>query len=234
MKVDEYFRDLYLQDLGKIVTYKNRNPRPRVRHIKMWEQVESKIPEGAVVPLQLPPRVSGRQVWLWSDLHLNHKNIIEFSNRPFPDIETMNDALIQNFRDYVGPSDISIWVGDITFMGNTRTNELLDKCPGYKILIVGNHDFNKKKIRALNFDEIHMVRYIPMGDVEFVLSHYPMENLPERYFNIHGHTHDYLLDSMQHINVSVESPYVHYRPVNLNVLYQMAKLRVQNKPEPLL
>lgn len=33
--------------------------------------------------------------WFTSDLHFGHANIIEYSGRPFPDLDHMNRALIE-------------------------------------------------------------------------------------------------------------------------------------------
>ena len=148
----KFLRDLYLEDLRKEVVYQGQR-RSRVYHPAMWESVETTLREGVEESLQLPPTDVTRNVWLWSDLHFGHKNIIDFSNRPYPNLDLMHECLELNFRDYVGPNDVSIWVGDIAFMPDSMTNEILDRCPGYKILIVGNHDFNKKKVRKLNFDD---------------------------------------------------------------------------------
>lgn len=35
-------------------------------------------------------------VWVTSDTHFSHKNIIEYCNRPFKDIYHMNETLVKN------------------------------------------------------------------------------------------------------------------------------------------
>jgi len=40
--------------------------------------------------------------WFTADLHLGHRNIIEYCNRPFADVDEMNRALIANWNQVVG------------------------------------------------------------------------------------------------------------------------------------
>jgi len=213
---------LYIEDLTKIVNY-GGGPRPRVRHPQKWEALDRVIylKEDQV-------SLAGREVWVWSDLHFYHKNIIDFSDRPFLNVEEMNETLILSHNEYVEPDDISIWVGDVGFASETKINELLDRCNGYKILILGNHDFHRKKRPLkLNFDEIHLVYPIETPEVGLLLTHYPMDNIPYPWVNIHGHLHAYpnaVSGHPLHINVCCELH--NYRPVNLQRLIQDAKMRL--------
>lgn len=47
-----------------------------------------------------------------SDLHFDHTNVIKFDNRPFKDVEEMNNTLINNWNSVVKKSDIVYVLGD--------------------------------------------------------------------------------------------------------------------------
>jgi calcineurin-like phosphoesterase family protein len=229
-KIEElrWLRQLYIEHLSEIVTY-NKNPRPRVAHPGKWAKLESVVAlnEGIDEPLMIPPMEQDRKVWVWSDQHFFHKNIIEFSERPYDSVEQMNEYLIANYNDYVGEDDICIWVGDVGFKGNSFINEHLDQCNGYKILIVGNHDFNGKKLRNLNFDETHLIYTVDYPDVSMVFTHYPMDNIPWPWVNIHGHLHAFPnpdTGHLLHINVNCEVQ--EYKPRLLDDIVKQAKMRV--------
>ena len=54
-------------------------------------------------------------IWFTSDLHLGHVNVLQFQNRPFADIDEMNEALIANINAKVKKND-ELWIlGDFSF-----------------------------------------------------------------------------------------------------------------------
>lgn len=224
-------RQLYLQSLGAMVTYPGQQPRPRVRRHEAWHALPpfGRNGWGATKDVYAnhthPKDVSqipSSKVWVWSDLHFGHKNIIRFSDRPFPDIPTMDEMLIQNFNEFVAPEDSSIWVGDVAFYNDERANSILHRCNGYKILVIGNHDFQKKNLKKLHFDEVHIVYNLTIDDTVVAFTHYPMDNLPEGWINIHGHVHKGKGDKAatnRHINVNCE--FIDYKPISLEHLSDM-------------
>ena len=75
-------------------------------------------------------------IFFQSDTHYWHTNIISYSNRPFKDVEEMNEALVANWNSVVRPEDTVYFLGDFSMafrsveiyssrlMGTSGTNDL--------------------------------------------------------------------------------------------------------------
>lgn len=157
-------------------------------------------------------------VYIWSDLHLGHQNIIDYEKRPFSSVEEMDIALIQAWKKTVKSNDIIINLGDFSWkLNKEHITKLVKNLPGYKILIIGNHD-RKKSLNwwyDVGFDEVY--KYPIIYDDFFILSHesvYVGKEMP--YVNIHGHTHGESTDNIQKINVSVEV--IGYKPIPFDTI----------------
>ena len=74
-----------------------------------------------------------------SDTHFNHANIIKFCNRPFKDVEQMNETLIANWNRVIGPNDTVFHLGDFCLGGAAEWTKVLDRLNGKIYLIMGNH-----------------------------------------------------------------------------------------------
>ena len=82
----------------------------------------------------------GRKLFFISDTHFFHKNIIEYSNRPFVSITEMNQEMIEMWNAVVGHDDIVIHGGDLAFGGYDGFSKALDALNGTIILLRGNHE----------------------------------------------------------------------------------------------
>lgn len=212
----DHLRKLYLADLRKEISFDGgKTYRKRVRRVSWYEKI-SNIPQ----TIELSQY---ENVWCLSDTHFGHRNIINYCSRPFADLDDMSQQLIKNHNDVVGDDDLVIWVGDVAFIGANRANEILSHLKGERILIIGNHDINRGKIKNLDFKEKHLI-YAIGGTPSIVFTHYPFENCPYGWINVHGHIHNtYDTNSLQHINVSVEV--IGYKPINWNDIVRMARTR---------
>lgn len=208
---NETLRTFYLKDLSTPDTFHGRTT-PKARNIKAWEAVPR---EPTIRRLDIS---NGTKIYVWSDIHFGHQNIIKYCNRPYPNWDLMNECLVGNYRNIVGHEDIVIFGGDIGFMKEWNINEILADLPGYKIQVVGNHDFNRDgSLKNLAFDERHLcfVFDVVDEDIEYQLlfTHYPLTSVPDGCYNVHGHIHDKVVPGDKHINICVE--HTGYKPVLL-------------------
>ena len=159
-------------------------------------------------------------IWVWSDLHLGHENIIRYRNRPFRDLGQMDNALLDNWAetvDWSAESDVIVVCGDIAMKrGMTEANfSRIRSMPGRKYLVPGNHDIDGAgDLRVEGFSKVCAILYAE-GDPKLIFTHVPIrpDHLPEGWVNVHGHMHDDPPSDTRHINVSVEQ--LDYRPVEL-------------------
>lgn len=79
--------------------------------------------------------LSPENVWLITDTHFDHKNIIQYCNRP----EDFSQQIIDNWNKLVKPDDIVLHLGDVAWPKFYQEHSFKE-LPGKKILIRGNHD----------------------------------------------------------------------------------------------
>ena len=164
------------------------------------------------------------RVWVWSDLHFGHANIIGYTNRPFDDVDEMNEALWSNWHNTVPTGDTLVCVGDVAMAAgvNPSTWQRIRNAPGKrKILVVGNHDLRGATgLRTQGFDSTPSLLVSP-GRPPIIWTHAPLATVPAGHVNIHGHFHEKNLSAdSPHINVSVEQ--TDYRPLSMARLRRLA------------
>ena len=79
-------------------------------------------------------------IFFTSDLHLGHENCIRLCNRPFSNIEEMDETLIENWNHKVTGKDTVYILGDLIYRSQKPPEEYLRRLRGKKHLILGNHD----------------------------------------------------------------------------------------------
>ena len=140
------------------------------------------------------------KIFFTSDNHFHHTNIIEFCNRPWGDIKTHDNALIQNWNQVVPSDGIVFCGGDFIWTGNIKeVKSLVEQLNGDIYLTLGNHCYKNKLYRPIFksiFKDVRDMYYITILDSElehnhinFLLCHYPLMFWRSRYVNLHGHVH---------------------------------------------
>ena len=154
--------------------------------------------------------------WFISDHHFNHTKIIEYCNRPFTNVEEMNEYMIKQWNGVVGENDLVYHLGDFALQSDKDTvANLISQLNGHIILILGNHDRHGKQW-FLDCGFVEVYRKLEVDS--YILSHRPqsVDELNGR-TNIHGHIHNYDrgLDKEKYINVSCDV--VNYKPIWIEI-----------------
>lgn len=78
-------------------------------------------------------------IFFTSDLHFSHRNVIEYCQRPFKDIDEMNEAIVSQWNSQVKTEDIVYVLGDFSLNPNAMSL-FFPRLNGSKVLVAGNHD----------------------------------------------------------------------------------------------
>jgi len=152
-------------------------------------------------------------VYLISDTHFDHNNIIRYCHRPFRSVSEMNDLIISNWNNTVNQNDIVYFLGDWGFGKGSRPASYWRKRLNGKILsIKGSHDKKGRKYRILK-NKKHT----------FLLIHDPNDARRWKGWIIHGHVHNNKMDKYPFINgyrktINVGVELTGYTPINLDIL----------------
>ena len=143
--------------------------------------------------------------YILGDPHFFHKLMVK--TRGYENRDIMNIDIINKINNIVhNKYDTLIFNGDISFSNKKETKRIISQINGYKILIMGNHDYrhSKKWWHDVGFNDV--IDGSLLKD-NIIISHIPIENIPEGFYNIHAHTHsniDKFTDSKFHFCTSFE------------------------------
>jgi len=98
-------------------------------------------------------------IFFTSDLHFNHSAVIGFCDRPFKNVEEMNERLINNINQRCKPEDTLYHIGDFAFRGGWQGGkdgaESFENAINCKVIhILGNHDRNNHIKNSIRYAEI--------------------------------------------------------------------------------
>jgi calcineurin-like phosphoesterase family protein len=159
------------------------------------------------------------EIFLISDLHLGHDNVLHFQHptkegplRPFKSIDEMHHTIITNWNSVVTDKDKVYVLGDVAM--TEPALKLLAMMNGHKHLIMGNHDKYQARAYLQYFEKLGGLRQIN----GVWLSHAPMHescvNQERVKINAHGHLHGNIIDSPKYRNVCVEN--INYTPISVD------------------
>ena len=144
---------------------------------------------------KMKPRdtLSGKKVFFTSDTHFNHSSILRHANRPFRNLDEMNEVLIDNWNSVVGKNDLVFHLGDFVFGNTAAWNQVLDRLNGKIVLIVGNHDIAHLHSELIErFEHVAFEMYVVIDNQAVFLNHHPFLCYGDSHgkvWQLHGHIH---------------------------------------------
>lgn len=171
-----------------------------------------------------------REIWFTADTHFYHSNIIRHCKRPvlvpgdldesggwisrdiaYKRTKEMNEMLIERWNSRVTSGDLVYHLGDFAYglkdnpFGQAAIPSLLDRLSGRIVLIEGGHD----KWWQMEFFDNHMKYHeLPLGGLNIVLFHNPIESWEGRYrgyIHLHGHCHGKSRPMLGRVDVGVDT-----------------------------
>lgn len=154
--------------------------------------------------------------WFTSDLHLGHRNVVEYCGRPFIDVVDMDIKLVSRWNDVVADGDIVYVLGDFSFQRPADFVETLRQLKGSIVWIFGNHDHKRLAKHApalkaqglihdfgdLLYTKISLEGPNTKATQKIAMCHFPMlvwESSHKGSWHLHGHSHT----NLNHANVGV-------------------------------
>lgn len=171
-------------------------------------------------------------IFLCADTHFSHHAIIKCCNRPFDNIEEMNETIINNWNSMIGNNDIVYHLGDF-MMGLTLKNinksfdkltQLVGRLNGKIHLISGNHDKILIKLCRIKnecpFEIIENRKFIKSQGRKITLTHKALNDD----YTLHGHSHTNLSNN-GYVRLDVGIDNFNYYPVSLeNIMIELKSL----------
>ncbi|MFN2190710.1 MAG: metallophosphoesterase [Candidatus Promineifilaceae bacterium] len=172
-------------------------------------------------------------IFLTSDTHFGHDKIWqEWGYRE----EYFELEIIKAWNETVTQEDTVLHLGDLTITGLEATREWTEQLNGNKYLIRGNHDYKPEAwYQDLGFqpipDAYKRFGYRDGTFMPILFTHEPVLDLPEGWFNIHGHLHGDMHRGIEttdhHFDVGVDV--TGYKPVRLSEILDRLKNRTKSR-----
>ncbi|MGB1241923.1 MAG: metallophosphoesterase [Chitinophagales bacterium] len=155
------------------------------------------------------------KIFFTSDHHFGHKKILGFSNRPFADVDEMNEEMIKRWNEKVSPEDEVYHLGDVGLCSVGKLRKILNRLNGKIYLIKGNHEKSAEACHA-RFEWVKDYHELVVKDEEhergeqlIVLFHYAMRVWNVSHwgaYHLYGHSHGALPDdpTMRSFDIGVD------------------------------
>lgn len=175
-------------------------------------------------------RITVPNHYFTSDTHYGHARVIEYSKRPFTNVDEMDEIMIERWNAVVRPGDLVYHLGDFAFTNAERAIAIARQLRGQKYLIFGNHD---KRLRndpkfLGNWIWAKDLTQIQIGDQRITLCHYAMRTWASAHhgaWQLYGHSHGTLAENPHAKSTDVGVDCWNFAPVSFDVLRERMATR---------
>ncbi|WP_371805088.1 metallophosphoesterase family protein [Candidatus Lokiarchaeum ossiferum] len=177
-----------------------------------------------------------QNIYFTSDWHLFHSNIIKYSERPFSNVQDMNNSILKMFFSTVNKGDVVYFLGDFSFASKSKHVEILAILKQLTELvdfhfIIGNHDKHMVSYYKKYCTSVSTLKEIRILDKTITLCHYPMHSFIHSHHNswqLYGHHHSNTNTEIKgkRFNVSVDAN--HFQMISFSQLESLMEQRDNN------
>jgi calcineurin-like phosphoesterase family protein len=144
-----------------------------------------------------------KNTFFTADEHYGHHNIIKYCNRPFRNVDEMDEKIIKKHNEVVTSEDTVYHLGDFTLVKTFEEAEkYIKRLNGKHIFIKGSHDYwlsdNCAKIIEFKEESYPLV----------IMCHYAMRVWSLSHYNswqLFGHSHGQLKEIGKQLDVGVDT-----------------------------
>ncbi len=161
--------------------------------------------------------------YVTADPHYRHARIIWFASRPFPDVETMEESLIDRWNLVVPKVANVLVLGDFILVDREEASAIVARLHGKIYLLRGNHDrwrsdewFMEAGFAGIYHDPI------TIGNIVFSHKPIPTRELGDN-FNVHGHVHRHCSNDPKHLCICPEV--TEYAPLTMKQIREYVNPR---------
>ena len=153
------------------------------------------------------------KIFVTSDHHFDHSNIIRYCKRPFNSAALMNQEMVHRWNAVVGEEDIVYHLGDFTMSYITTAMHWFGELKGLIYILRNWQHHDRRWLRATGMDAFgndgHLrpvtmsglpIQILPptwnlergRNELPIILSHFPIEDWDRKHhgsIHLHGHSH---------------------------------------------
>lgn len=165
-----------------------------------------------------------------ADWHIGHKNILQYSKRPFATVEEHDEHLIQQQNELVQPGDNFYFLGDFALCDEERAIKFAKRLSGHKFIVFGNHDKRLRRSKEFCSQFIWQkdLTQIEVEGQKIILCHFAMKTWNQSHrgaWQLYGHSHGSLPDDPNSLSFDVGVDCWDYKPVS----FEQAKAKMATK-----